>query len=432
VTKNNRNTVTAILSMMLVPVAALFMGCGGGPESASETIRVGVLAPFNTQPGEGIRNGIAMAVEEINAAGGVDGKLLEVVAINDEYSAEKTARGYQRLAGRDGVVAVLGVAGDGIFPIMEQMERYKVPMITTGTGADRLTQMVAEKPERYKWFFRVMHKSSELGDVTADFATRCLAEKHGLQKFAILVEDDIWTKYIRDIWSKRLTENPKTSVVFSGTFSEQTKDFSVLLQQVVDSKAEYILDASSRVDATTYLKRWAAVDGPPIGAIPTGAGTKRYYDLLGDQGLYVSSVATLPSPENPLTERSAGWWEKYFSRYGDPAYTSAYSYDAVYILAEALKRAGGGEADKLVAALEATDHPGVVARWVFNKDHHAKYGPGFRIIPIMQYLEAGPRGYKVIWPPERAAASFVKKVPHSLPVRSKSAPSGAGAKPAKL
>lgn len=409
-TKKIRITLTAIALIAPILVGALAMGgCGDRAKPASETIRIGALAPFNTQPGEGIRNGIAMAVEEINAAGGVNGHPLEVVEINDEYSAEKTVRGYQRLAGRDGVVAVLGVAGDGIFPIMEQVERYKVPMITTGTGADRLTEMVAEKPERYKWFFRVMHKSSELGDVTADFAIHCLAERYDIKKFAILVEDDIWTKYVQEIWRKKLSENPNTKVVFSGTFSEQTKDFSVLLQQVIDSKAEYILDASSRVDATTYLKRWAAVDGPPIGAIPTGAGTKRYYDLLGDQGLYVSSVATLPSPENPLTERSAGWWEKYFSRYGDPAYTSAYSYDAVYILAEALKRAGGDEAGKLVSALEATDHLGVAARWAFGPDHHSKYGSGYRIIPIMQYIEPGPRGYKVIWPPERAATSFVKK-----------------------
>ncbi|HEX7184733.1 MAG TPA: ABC transporter substrate-binding protein [Thermoanaerobaculia bacterium] len=411
--RSNMRTTPAPLASVAASaflLALLFsLGCGDRNVPASETIRIGVLAPFNTQPGEGIRNGIAMAVEEINAAGGVEGRPLQVIEINDEYSAEKTLRGYQRLAGRDGVVAVLGVAGDGIFPIMEQLARYKVPMITTGTGSDRLTEMVAENPGRYKRFFRVMHKSSELGDVTADFAIRCLAEKNGLKNFAILVEDDIWTKYIRDIWTKKLNENPNTKVVFSGTFSNQTKDFSVLLQQVMDSKAEYILDASSQVDATTYLKRWAAVDGPPIGAIPTGAGTKRYYDIIGNEGLYVSSVATLPSPENPLTERSASWWEKYFSRYGDPAYTSAYSYDAVYILAEALKRAEGKEADKLVSALEATDYLGVVARWSFNADHHAKYGPGYRIIPIMQYIEPGPRGYKVIWPPERAATSFVSK-----------------------
>jgi branched-chain amino acid transport system substrate-binding protein len=393
-------------------IGMLLIRCGAGPAPAVETIKIGVLAPFNTQPGEGIRNGIALAVQEINAAGGIDGHPLQVVEVNDEYSAEKTVRGYQRLAGRDRVVAVLGVAGDGIFPIMEQLARYKVPMITTGTGSDRLTEMVAENPARYRWFFRVMHKSSELGDVTADFAIHCLAEKHGLKKFAIMVEDDIWTKNIRDIWRKKLTENPGTRVVYSGTFGFQTKDFSILLQQIIDSKADYILDASSRVDATTYLKRWAAVKGPPIGAIPTGAGTKRYYDLIGDAGLGVVSVATMPSPENPLTDQSGRWWEKYFARYGDPAYTSAYSYDAVYILADALKRARGrSDAEKLVSALEATDHAGVMGRWMFEKDHHGRYGRGYRVIPIFQYIAAGPRGYKVIWPPDRAAAAFVEKRP---------------------
>lgn len=390
-----------------VVVVGLTVGCGSSDRApASDVLRVGVLAPFNTQPGEGIRKGVAMAVAEINEAGGIDGVPLETVELNTEYSAEKASRGYQRLAGREGVVAVLGVAGDGIFPIMEQLGRYQVPMITTGTGSDRLTELVAENPERYRWFFRVMHKSSELGEATADFAVRCLAEQHGLRRFAILVEDDIWTKYVRDIWTERLNGNG-TEVVFSDTFSSQTKDYGVLFQQIVNSRADYILDACSRVDATTYLKRWAAIDGPPIGAIPTGAGTERYYQLIGDEGLLVSSVATLPSPENPLTEKSADWWERYYEAYGDTAYTSGYSYDATYILAEALERADSTDAHSLIAALEDTDYTGVNARWVFGPDHHGLYGPEYRVIPIMQYQEPGPRGFRVVWPPELATADFL-------------------------
>jgi branched-chain amino acid transport system substrate-binding protein len=390
-------------------VFAVVAACGAGDPGASrDALRLGVLAPFNTQPGEGIRNGVAMAVAEINEAGGINGMPLEIIEFNTEYSAEKASRGYQRLAGREGVVAVLGVAGDGIFPIMEQLERYRVPMITTGTGSDRLTDMVAENMERYRWFFRVMHKSSELGEATADFAVRCLAEKHGLRKFAILVEDDIWTKYVRDIWTERLNGNG-TEIVFSDTFSSQTKDFGVLFQRIVNAEADYILDACSRVDATTYLKRWAAIDGPPIGAIPTGAGTERYYRLIGDEGLLVSSAATLPSPENPLTEKSSDWWERYYAAYGDTAYTSGYSYDATYILAAALESAGSTEVDTLISALEKTDHTGVVARWVFGPDHHPRYGPGYRVIPIMQYQEPGPRGFRVVWPPERATAEYIIK-----------------------
>lgn len=406
-----RSLVIGIGVAAALLAAGSAVSCGAPERAGSEgTLRIGVLAPFNTQPGDGIRNGVAMAVEEINRAGGVNGTPLEVFELNTEYSAEKASRGYQRLAGRDGVVAVLGVAGDGIFPIMEQLGRYQVPMITTGTGSDRLTELVAENPERYRWFFRVMHKSSELGEATTDFAIRCLGERHGLHRFALLVEDDIWTKYVRDIWHERLNGGGN-EVVFSGTFSSQTKDYGVLFQQIVNAEADYILDACSRVDATTYLKRWAAVDGPPIGAIPTGAGTERYYQLIGDEGLLVSSVATLPSPENPLTEKSAGWWERYYAAYGDTAYTSGYSYDATYILAAALERAGATDAESLISALEQTDHVGVSARWVFGPDHHPLYGAGYRLIPIMQYQEPGPRGFKVVWPPELANAEFQVKRP---------------------
>jgi branched-chain amino acid transport system substrate-binding protein len=420
-----KRTLPALLSALAL---SLFLGAGcrdagsGGPAP----IKIGLLAPFNSPPGEGIRNGVRMAVEEINAAGGIGGRKIEILEINTEYSAQKGLQGYQRLAGHDRVVAVLGVADDSIFPIIEQLQRYKVPMITTGAGADKLTDLVAKDRAAYQYFFRVMHKSSELGNATADFAVNCLARKHGLKNFAIMVEDDIWTKYVRDIWVEALGKNADTKVVFNTTFSSQTTDFSVIFQQIIQSRADYILDACSQVEAATYLKRWAAVNAPPIGAIPTGAGTQRYYDLIGDKGLYVCSVATIPSPENPLTDRSAAWWEQYTRQYGDPSYTSAYSYDAVHILAEALRRAGRTDADALTAALEQTDHRGAAARWVFGADHHSRYGQGYREIPIIQYTDPTPRGFKVVWPQHRATLEFKLAGDRQTPATAAPVPGGAG------
>ena len=65
------------------------------------------------------------------------GQSLEVVEIDDEYWSEKASQAYQRLADRDQVAAVIGVAGDGIFPIMEQLSRYKVAMIWPPSRASR-------------------------------------------------------------------------------------------------------------------------------------------------------------------------------------------------------------------------------------------------------------------------------------------------------
>ncbi|MBF0582631.1 MAG: ABC transporter substrate-binding protein [Magnetococcales bacterium] len=396
-----------ITTCIVVLLAIVMPGWAYG--MADDSIKIGVLAPFQTQPGEGIRHGAQMAAEEINAAGGVLGKKLQLIEINSEYSSEKELRGYQRLVSKEQVAAVVGVAGDGIFPIMEQLAQYKTVMITTGAGSDKLTEMVAADPTKYKWFFRVMHKSSELGVVTADFAKNALAKKYGIRHFAIMVEDDIWTKYIRDIWMRELGNQPETQVVLNTTFSSDTRDFSLIFQQIQDSGAEYVLDACSRVDAASYLKRWAAMKSRPgMGAIPTGAGTERYFKLIGDSGLFVVSVATMPSEENPLTERSGQWFQQYYKRYGDPSYTSGYTYDAVYLLAEAITRAADTHGDKLIAALEQTDHRGVVARWRFGTDHHPLYGDEYRVIPIMQYQEPGYRGFKVIWPPARAKSEFKK------------------------
>ena len=74
--------------------------------------------------------------------------------------------------------------------------------------------------------------------MTADFVINNLAANYGIKKFAILVEDDIWTKYIEQIWTDILTEHPDTEVVFSGTFSSQTKDFGVLSNPYLLEKAE--------------------------------------------------------------------------------------------------------------------------------------------------------------------------------------------------
>jgi len=380
-----------------------------GPGPAPSTIKIGVIAPFHTTPGDGIRNGVAMAVDEINAAGGVKGSKLEVVAVDDAFSQDKAVRAYQSLATSDHVVAVIGAAGSGVFPIMEQLSRYEVPMIGTGVGADRLTEMVKENRDRYGYFFRVMHRSSEMGQVTSDFLAGCLYKEQGIRKFAILAEDDIWTKYLRDEWRSTIKSLPGASLVYETTFSAETNDFAPIFAQIRSSGAEYVLDASSRVPASTYLKRWAELKGPMIGAVPTGAGSRKYYEEIGPSGTTVCTIGTIPSPNNPTTPRATEWWTKYTRSYGEPEYTSAYSYDAVYVLKQAIERAGTTNAPALRSALEKADIQGVTGRIAFDDAHQARYGDGFRVLNMLQYqLANDPYGYRVVWPQSRAVAALMR------------------------
>jgi branched-chain amino acid transport system substrate-binding protein len=377
-------------------------GSGGGAP-----IRIGLIAPFHSTPGEGIRNGARMAVDEINAAGGVGGRQLEILEINDEFSPAKAVLAYQSLAGQQGAVAVIGFAGSGIFPVMEQLSRYGVPVLGTGVAADKLTAMVEADQERYGAFFRVMHRSSEMGDTTAGFLRDYLHGELGLQRFAVLVEDDIWTKQLRDKWKETIAATPGTQLVFEDTFSPQTTDFASTFRRISAAKAQYVLDASSRVSSALYLRRWAETKDTLIGAVPTGAGTRKYYDEIGPGGTGVCSIGVIPAANNPLSERAAAWNRAYTGRFGDPEYTSAYTDDAVHLLASALARAPQGDSAALRQALEATDHAGVMGRYVFEKGHHPRFGPGYRVFNMLQYQLPEAEGYRVIWPADRAVAAFV-------------------------
>lgn len=401
---NGRSLCATLLSLLLVAG----MGCSGGQKETVTTqpILIGVVAPFFSTPGEGIRHGAAMAVAEINAAGGVNGRPLRIVEFDDQFSSPKAVEGYQWLAGSQHVAAVVGFAGSGVFAAMEQQARYGVPIVCTGVGADRLTEMVRDDPSRYGRTFRVMHRSSELADVTTGFIRDFLVGELHLSRFAIMVEDDVWTKYLSDRWRVAVREAGGT-VVFDDVFSSQTTDFAALLSRVRAADAEYILDASSKVPSALYLKRWAEMKGPLIGAVPTGAGTKKYFDEIGPAGIGVNSVGTIPSEWNPLTNRAAVWHRQYTTKYGDPEYTSAYSYDAVFLLRDAIVRAGGTEPAALVKALEQSDLQGVAGRYQFGPDHHPRFGEGFRVINMLQYQLPDANGYRVIWPRERSTATFM-------------------------
>jgi branched-chain amino acid transport system substrate-binding protein len=409
--------VALAVSACIAAVAAVWVY--RTPPTDPNALIIGVLAPFGTTPGEGVRNGVAMAVGEINARGGVSGKPLRIVEIDTAFSVDRAVQGYRRLAGAEGATAVIGLPEDGIFAVMEQLSAYRVPVLCTGNGADRLTDMVRESPERYGSFFRVMHRSSEIAAVTSDFISGMLHDRLGMKRFAIMTENGAWTESIRRAWTETVGKIPGASVVLSDGFSSETRDFSPLLNRIREAQADYILDASSRVDAAQYLKQWATLQGPPIGAIPTGAGTRRYYDQLGAAGIGVVSISSIPSKANPITSKSADWWERYLRAYGDPEYTSGYSYDAVYILKEALERGARPGSDP-VGALEATDYTGVAGRWVFGPGHQPKYGDGYRTIPMIQYFEPGPEGYRVVWRDGKQHAPFVfptwlKRAPQAQP-----------------
>jgi branched-chain amino acid transport system substrate-binding protein len=375
---------------------------------AAETIKVGLLGPLKTPGGEGIRAATEMALEEINKRGGILGRKVEPLFSDDQFKPETGAGGYKKFAIQDKVVAVLGTASSGVaLAVMDQMARYKVPFLPTGAASPSITEKVEKEYSKYRYLFRVCHSSLEMAGITTDWIINYLAKEHKFKKAALMIENAVWARPIAEIWQKNLKDAGIEIPVFE-YFDVDTKDFMPILSKIISNKAEVICVLSSHVDSATYINQWASMRGPIMVGI-TGTGST----VWGATGGKVQSMVEMSHPATArLTPKSKPFYATYLERYKViPEYTSYYTYDAFYILKEAIEREKSTKPEALVEALEKTDYDGVIGRWAFDKaSHHSKFGPGYRQMIMTQWQQdpaKDPSYVCVIWPPNLKQCDFI-------------------------
>ena len=132
---------------MLLFAVCLF-GCGGG-ESSSKTIKLGSSGPLSGSAsiyGQAVKKGIELAIEEINATGGIDGKQIEYIPVDNKSDNAEAATAAIRLAEQEKVVAMIAPATSGnTVATVQVAEQYKVPIVTASGTAETVT--VNEKGE---------------------------------------------------------------------------------------------------------------------------------------------------------------------------------------------------------------------------------------------------------------------------------------------
>lgn len=393
----------AILSVALGLIVGIVEGSRTA-NAANDPIKIGIIAPFNTPPGEGLINAAKMAAEEINAAGGIGGRPLELVIANDEYKADVGAAVYKKLVLSDKVAAVVGTASSGVsLAIVDQLGRYRVPMISTGAASLALSAKVKQDYDRYKYWFRMMQTTDNTAQSIGDFVVNYIHKKKGYDKAAILVENAAWAQDVLPTVKKLMVESG-IRIVAEESFDVDTKDFKPLLSKIEGSGAQFIIDFSSHVDGASYVKQWGELKGPPMLGLNASGTSSRFWKDTGGQA--VSHVDLIQgSFRTALTGRTVQWYDAYLKKYNvSPDYTSGYTYDALYVLKAAIEKVGGTDPDKLVTALEAVDYTGVSARWVFESDHNARFGPGYRIMGMTQWRPDGSQ--VVVWPPALSTGEF--------------------------
>jgi branched-chain amino acid transport system substrate-binding protein len=400
--------VTSTLAIALVALLAVWLTAPVAGQQ--KPILIGVNTTLQLQVGRDAVDAVKMAVDEVNAAGGVLGRKLEMVTADEgEAVAEGPKMGVaavNKLTGENKVDVLIGGYDSGVtLAELPHISRAKTIFLGVGSASPSIQQKVKDDYEHYKYIFRVNPiNSAKQAKGLLDFIAGKLAGDLGYKKISIIGENAKWVQDMVPALKKGATD-AGLQVPMAEFFDPQTADFSPLFTKVKENGSQYMLIILSHAASDVFVKQWYDAKVPvPIGGIDVKSQDANFYERVG--GKSISEVSTNFVLRAALTPKTVGWWDKFIGLYKrPPVYTASGAYDAVFVYAEALKRAGSAKTDDVIKALEKTDYVGVRGRVQFDDLHEVKDGPGFVNQLFVQWQKDGKR--EVVWPKEVATAKMI-------------------------
>lgn len=365
-----------------------------------EPIKIGVIAEVQAIAGAATPGGAQIAADEINAKGGILGRKIEIVTYDNKSSSADSVRAFQRAVSQDKVSAVIAsYISEVVLALEPWAARLKTPLITPGAASNEITRPIHDDYEKNKYTFHGYLTSGAQAQAVCDAAKDLLVDGMKMKTAAVMSEDAAWTKPLDEGYLACL---PKVGlkVVDHIRFSPDTTDFTPIFNKLEAKKPDVIITGISHVGVQPTVQ-WKNQQVPvPMFGISAQALSPTFWKDTNGAAEGIPSLA-VASATTPVTPKTIPFAEAYKKRFGSlPAYTGYTAYDDVYIIAEAIKRAGSTDADKVVAELEKTDYEGTIGRIQFyGRDnrftHGLKYGPEFVSGMVFQWQD----GKQVtVWP----------------------------------
>ena len=350
--------------------------------AAEGPIKFGVISEESSVAGASILHGAQMAADEINAKGGVNGRKIQIVTYDDHSSAADAVRAFQRAARQDKVNAVIAsYISEVVLAIEPWAGRLHEITITPGAASNDISKHVHDDYSHLKYMFHGWLTSAFIAQSICDSSHDTLVKDLHMKTAVVMSEDAAWTTPL----DKRYLEClPKAGlkVLDHIRFNPDTTDFTPLFHQIEAKKPDVIISGISHVGVQPTVQ-WHNQQVPiPMAGQSSQATTSTFWkDTNGAaNGVITASAA---APDVAITPKTIPFIQNYTKKFGDsPSYAGFNSYDEVYYLADAIKRAGSTDPDQMVTALEKTNWEGTVGRIQFyGKDneftHAMKYGPQY-------------------------------------------------------
>jgi branched-chain amino acid transport system substrate-binding protein len=358
--RRGMNNAKGVLRIAFVFLGALAMVVGAGTlcRAQDKVVKVGNIIPLSgpsASVGQQGKNAREMAVEEINGAGGIKslgGAKLVMLYADSESKPEKGVAEAERFINTEKVHVLTGCWNSAVtYPTTAVAERYGIPFIVPVSVADKITE------QGFKTVFRIAAKDSWwtrdqfafLRDMEKEFNAK-------VEKLAFIYENGDWGKGFAGQW-KELAKKGGYKVVLDEPYPSTATDLSPVVQKIKRANPDVLLLVSNAADAILLTNTLAEYKVNLKAVIGSGGGhaDPSFLQATGKNARYLFDIVEWETDVNKEGAKEAN--EKFKSKYGyNLAGESVDAYVAVYVLADALERAGSLDPGKIREALATTNY----------------------------------------------------------------------------
>jgi branched-chain amino acid transport system substrate-binding protein len=337
-----------LISIMILALlmSAVFTGCSPAGNEDTDTIKIGVASPFTgdyAQFGDYTKDGVELAVEEINNAGGVLGKPIEIVYGDDKGDSKEAVSVAQKFASDKNIVGIVGHFFSGATlaagPIYQQNEIPTIAVASTNPDVADIGDYV------YRINVGDNYQGSQLAQLLKDT---------GYNKATVIYDNSDYGKGVSDVFTNSFTELGGEVLLNESYIGGQDKDFSLILTKVKNSDTEVIVLISYYTEASLIIQqaRNLGIDAPFYAS--DSLYTDDFLKLAGDAANGVHVVCYFH--ESDPSEAAQEFVKKFEAKYNKKVDSwSPYAYDAMYVMADAINRAGTTDGPAVRDAIAATE-----------------------------------------------------------------------------
>ncbi|MBF0378323.1 MAG: ABC transporter substrate-binding protein [Desulfamplus sp.] len=407
--------ISALLAITL-SIAVLITLSAISASAADKTVKIGNIIPLSgpsASVGQQGKNAREMAVEEINAAGGIaslGGAKLQMVYADSESKPEKGVGEAERLINTEKVSILTGCWNSAVtYPTTAVAERYGIPFVVPVSVADKITE------QGFKNVFRIAAKDSWwtrdqfafMKDMQAEFNTKIV-------KIAFVYENGDWGQGFAKQW-KKLAAEAGYEIVLDEPYPSTSTDLSPIVQKIRRSKADVLMMVSNAIDAILLTNTINEYKVSLKAIITSGGGhaDPSFLKAAGKNAQYLFDIVEWETDVNKAGAKEAN--EKFKAKYGSNLTGEAVdAYVAMYVIKDALERAGSIESDKIRAALASTNltsGPGMIVGYdavAFDKTGQNKHAS----LVMVQVNDIGKGLERItVWPKNARRAGYTPVFP---------------------